>query len=113
MQKHKLLSLLGASGALLLLGGLVTKSLSVDSQQHQQYRTLMNQQLDQDATVNQNVLKARYTLLTSYDPLVRSMAKQLELQQGLKQIPGFIENQQILQQKLQKITRSLRKNKNS
>ena len=63
MQKQKLLGLLGVSGALLLFGGLVAKSLSVDNQQHQQYRTLMAQQLDKDATVNQSVLKARYALL--------------------------------------------------
>ncbi len=102
MQKQKLLGLLGASGALLLFGGLVTKSLSVDNQQNQQYRTLISQQLDKDAALNQSVLKARYALLTSYDPLVRSMSEQLDLQEDLKQIPGFIGGQQSLQQQLQK-----------
>lgn len=96
MQKQKLLGLLGVSGALVLFGGLIAKSLSVDNQQHQQYRTLMAQQLDQDATVNQSVLKARYALLTSYDPLVRAMSEQLDLQEDLKQVPGFIGNQQSL-----------------
>lgn len=96
MQKQKLLGLLGASGALLLFGGLVTKSLSVDNQQHQDYRTLMAQQLDKDATVNQNVLKARYALLTSYDPLVRAMSEQLALQKDLKQMPDFVGNSQAI-----------------
>lgn len=96
MQKQKLLGLLGASGALLLFGGLVTKSLSVDNQQHQDYRTLMAQQLDKDATVNQSVLKARYALLTSYDPLVRAMSEQLALQKDLKQVPGFVGNSQTI-----------------
>lgn len=96
MQKQKLLGLLGVSGALVLFGGLIAKSLSVDNQQHQQYRTLMAQQLDKDSSVNQSVLKARYALLTSYDPLVRAMSEQLELQEDLKQVPGFIGNQQTL-----------------
>ncbi|WP_299493023.1 DAHL domain-containing protein [Acaryochloris sp. IP29b_bin.137] len=96
MQKQKLLGLLGASGALLLFGGLVTKSLSVDNQQHQDYRTLMAQQLDKDATVNQSVLKARYALLTSYDPLVRAMSEQLALQKNLKQVPDFVGNSQTI-----------------
>jgi len=102
MQKQKLLGLLGASGALFLLGALVTKSLSIDNQQNQQYRILISQQVNKDAAVNESILKARYALLTSYDPLVRAMSEQLGLQTDLKQVPGFIGDPQVLQQQLQK-----------
>lgn len=92
--------ILGGGITLILLGGLVTQSLSVDSQRHQRYRTLIAQQLITDATLNKSVLKSRYALLTSYDPLVRSLSEQLSLQAKLEQIPSYIGNRQALQRQL-------------
>ncbi|WP_299490884.1 DAHL domain-containing protein [Acaryochloris sp. IP29b_bin.137] len=101
MSNQKFQRLLGGSLVLILFSGLVAQSLSVDSQVHQHYRTLIAEQFITDATLNQGVLKSRYALLSSYDPLVRSLSKQLSLQRKLEQIPRYIENQQILRQQLQ------------
>ena len=83
--------LLGIVSALLLLAFLLIRGFSVDSEQHQQYHRTTAEQLTKDAIVNQTVLKARYALLTSYDPLVRAVADEETLQQNLQQIPNFID----------------------
>ncbi len=100
--KPNLPRLLRIAGPLLLLAFLLVRGFSVDSEQHQQYRRTIAQQLTKDAIVNQTVLKARYALLTSYDPLVRAVADEGTLQQNLQQIPNFIggRDQQDIQQLL-------------
>ena len=94
--------LLGGLATLLLFGVLIFKSGSVSAKQHQRYRNAIAKQVEKDITVNQNVLKARYALLASYDPLVRAMADQLRLQNRLKAMPAFIGGQQDLQLQLTK-----------
>lgn len=101
MSNQKLQRFLGGSLVVILFSGLVSQSLSVDNQRHQHYRTLIAQQFITNATLNQSVLKSRYTLLTSYDPLVQSLSTQLSLQTKLEQIPSYIGNQQALQRQLQ------------
>ncbi len=101
MNHQKFQRLLGGSFVCILFSGLVTQSLSVDSQRHQHYRTLIAEQFITDATLNQSVLKSRYALFTSYDPLVKSLSVQLSLQTKLEQIPSYVGNQQVLQRQLQ------------
>ncbi len=101
MRNRKLFNYLGMSTLLFLFAGSVFKSLSVDSQIHQRYRSSIAQQLVQDAALNQGMLKSRYALLSSYDPLVRAISEQLELQTQLKQIPDFVSNKSGINQQLQ------------
>jgi PAS domain S-box-containing protein len=90
MQRNQLTKILALLGAVVILAFLIGKSLAVNFEQHQQYRGAIVQQLEKDATINQNILKARYALLTSYDPLVITVREQSNLQQGLQQVPNFI-----------------------
>lgn len=82
--------LLCVVGALLLLTFLISQSLSLNFEQHQRYQHIISKQLEQDATLNQSVVKARYALLTSYDPLVQAIANKQALEQDLLQIPNFL-----------------------
>jgi PAS domain S-box-containing protein len=104
MKRNLRFRLLGIIGALLLLLFLTAKSLSVNFDQHQQYRLTIAEQLEKDATLNQTVLKVRYALLSSYDPLVRAQADEGILQKNLHKIPGFIggSGKQEIQQLLAK-----------
>ena len=102
MKRNLSFRVLGIAGALLLLAFLLVRGFSVNFEQHQQYRRTMAEQLTKDAIINQTVLKARYALLTSYDPLVRAVADEETLQQNLQQIPDFVDghDQQDMQQLL-------------
>lgn len=92
--KHQgqLLTGIAIFSALLLLGFLVIKSRSVNFEQYRQYRTVLAQQLEENALINQAVLQARYNLLTSYDPLVASVETQASLQEALYNFPSFIDS---------------------
>ncbi|NET39066.1 MAG: PAS domain-containing protein, partial [Cyanothece sp. SIO1E1] len=91
MKRNQLFVILGSAGALFLLVLLALKSVSVDVQKNQQYSQAISAQREKDAILNQTVLKSRYALLSSYDPLVRALADQEELQNNLQQIPIYIE----------------------
>ena len=90
MKQNRLFKLLGTAAALLVLMFLVSKSLAINFEQHQLYRSTISNQLEDDAAINQNVLKARYALLISYDPLVRAVVDQAALQTELENIPDFV-----------------------
>lgn len=66
------------------------QSLTIDYTQHERYQDRIIQQIQADGTINQSVLKSRYSLATSYDPLVRAVNDQKLLQQELADIPSFI-----------------------
>jgi PAS domain S-box-containing protein len=90
MQKQQLQKLLGACGAVLLFIILICQSLAIDYTQHERYQDKIIQQFQSDATINQSILKSQYSLLSSYDPLVRAVNDQKIFQQELKNIPNFI-----------------------
>ena len=90
MKQNQLFRLLGVVAALLLLGFFITKSLSINIEEHQRYRSTISSQLEKNAAINQNILRARYALFISYDPLVGVMTDQLALQAELEHIPNFI-----------------------
>lgn len=108
MKQRKFFKYLGASTLLLLFTGSMLKSLSVDSETHQRYHASITQQLVKDAALNQGVLKSRYALLPSYDPLVQAISEQGAIQNQLEQIPGFIGDPSALNQQLQTNTKIFR-----
>lgn len=61
--------------------------------QYQQYRSKITLLQRQDAALELNILKSRYELFTTYDPLVSNLNKQKEIQQQLQEIPDFIDAQ--------------------
>lgn len=91
MQKQQLTKILGAGGAVLLFVILIWQSVAIDYGQHERYQDKITQQFQSDATINQSILKSQYSLLSSYDPLVRAVNDQKIFQQDLQQqIPDFI-----------------------
>ncbi len=88
-----------AVGSLLLLAGLALKGRAVDINRHLAYRSLLSEQLERDLTANQDLLKNRYALLSSYDPLIEQINQELILQEKLEQLPSFLshKSQQNLQ----------------
>jgi DAHL domain len=90
MQKQQLSKILGVCGAVLLFAILIWQSAAIDYSQHERYQEKIIQQFQADATINQSILKSQYSLLSSYDPLVRAVNDQKIYQQELQQIPAFI-----------------------
>ena len=80
-----------ALAAIFILAFLINKSLSVDFNQHQRYRIAIVQLQEKDATFNQDILKSKYQLFTSYDLLVNTLTTQKTIQQQLQEIPIFID----------------------
>lgn len=77
--------------AILVLVFLISKSLSLDFNQHQRYRSAIVELQEKDATFNQDILKFRYELFNSYDSLVNSLNAQKIIQQHLQELPNFID----------------------
>ena len=80
-----------ALATILILAFLIGKSLSIDFNQHQRYRSAIVEMQSEDATFNQDILKSRYELFNSYDSLVNNLAAQKMLQKQLHEIPSFID----------------------
>lgn len=75
----------------LLFAFLWVKSQTIDFEQHNLYIVNLRQTQELDARINQNVLQARYGLLTYYDPIVNDIAKLKNIQSELRQTPTFID----------------------
>ncbi len=91
--------------ALLLSFFLISKSLSVDFQQYQQYHDAIAEFREVDLIFNQELLQSRYELFANYDPLVTSIDQQKTLQGKLTKIPDFfpMQKRQEIELILQKI----------
>ena len=72
---------------------LIAKFFSVSTRQYQIYRDNLIELQQLDAEFNQIILKARYELFTTYDPLVSNLAKQQSLQAKLINVPDFIDSE--------------------
>ncbi|MCC5618430.1 SpoIIE family protein phosphatase [Nostoc sp. CHAB 5836] len=83
-----------ALAAILILAFLISKSLSIDFNQHQIYRSAIVQLQEKDATFNQDILKFRYELFNSYDSLVNSLTAQKKIQQQMQKFPSFIDKKE-------------------
>lgn len=87
----------------LLFVFLWVKSQTIDFEQHNLYVVNLRQTQELDARINQNVLQARYGLLSYYDPIVNDIAELKNIQSELQKTPTFIDRskrgelQQLLQ----------------
>jgi PAS domain S-box-containing protein len=90
MKRNRTTQILAVLFALGLFVVLMAQSLAVNYQVHEQYQTAIAQQSQTVAVINQQTLKSRYNLLSSYDPLVRAVNEQKSLQQSLEKLPSFI-----------------------
>ena len=70
---------------------LISKSFDTSTKPYQEYQDNLIKLQQLDADFNQEILKSRYELFTSYDPLVKNLIDQQSLQVNLKNIPIFID----------------------
>ena len=89
---NRFLSIAIAIIVLLISFFLISKFFAVSTRQYQIYRDNLIELQQLDADFNQEILRARYELFVSYDPLVRNLATQQSLQEKLINIPAFIDS---------------------
>ena len=70
---------------------LLSQSMSIDFYQYQSYRDSIIQLQRLDQIFKQEILKSRYELFASYDPLVRNIEAQEKTLEHIRAIPGFIQ----------------------
>ena len=104
MKQYRWFNILTIVSAAIFLIFLVVKSLSINLENHQKYQTALAHQNERKAIINQELLKSRYELFFSYDPLVNHLSELKETQAKLTTIPKFIEgnNREDFQQILVK-----------
>ena len=109
MKKYRWFNILTIVSAAIFLIFLVAKSLSIDLENHQQYQTALARQNERKAIINQEMLKSRYELFFSYDPLVNHLSELKETQAKLTAIPKFIQgsNRENFQQILAKSSQAV------
>lgn len=86
--------------ALSIMGFLFYKTKAVDIQEHNRFLTLLLEMQHEDASLNENLLKARNANLINYDPIVKNV---FDLKSGtskLKDLPGFLDKESFTYQKL-------------
>ena len=79
--------------ALLIFIALIFQSFGVSYENNQRYLATIAQERQVGGILQQNILRSRYSLQTSYDPLVTAVQQQKRLQQELTQVPSFISRQ--------------------
>ena len=77
-------------GSALLLTFLFVQQMPVDRQQHDRYLRDLQRMKQLDAEVNRDLLRSRYELLRSYDPLVQRLEEMRQARADLQLIPSFI-----------------------
>jgi HPt (histidine-containing phosphotransfer) domain-containing protein len=88
--------LLGALGILLtvgVLGWLYQKTSSLTPEDHAHVDSALRELRSLDRTINQDVLRARYQLIGSYDPVLRSYRRTEELEAALASPPKYLDAQ--------------------
>ena len=76
---------------LALLGGLWKKTQSLNPEDHTHLDAALRELRSLDRTINQDVIRARYKLIDSYDPVLRSYRRVEELEQQIAAPPSFLD----------------------
>src|SRR6266496_6058822 len=82
------------AGSVLLLTFLFFKSTAINFAEHNEFSGNLHRLRELNATLNENILKARYGLVTSYDSLVIGTSEIGNVQKHLGSIPSFVEVQE-------------------
>ena len=93
MTRSRIAQILSTIGVVLLFAFLFSKSQSIDSEQHDRYNADLLQLKESDASLDDAILRTRYRLLASYDPLNLQLAKIRKLQGSVKNPPAYIDGQ--------------------
>ncbi len=86
----RLRSLALGTGAALLLTFLFVRTQAIDARVHDRYSTDLRRLLELDATLNQDLLRARDRLLPYYDPLVVGVTELDRVGTRLRRPPDFV-----------------------
>ncbi len=77
-------------GIILALTFLFLKARSIDVYQHDSFSSDLRQLTALDATLNQDILKSRFGLLSSYDRITNVLNTEKQVRDRLQKIPDFI-----------------------
>ena len=91
MTRSRIVKILSGIGVVLLFAFLLSKSQSIDSEQHDRYHSDLLQLKESDASLDDAILRTRYRLLASYDPLNVQLAKIRKLQGSVKNPPAYLD----------------------
>ncbi|CAN1211822.1 hypothetical protein TUMEXPCC7403_16575 [Tumidithrix helvetica PCC 7403] len=69
---------------------LVTKAQAIDERKHDLFALNFRQISALDTSLNENVFKIRYGLLTYYDPIITEFNQIKKLRSSLENLPGFV-----------------------
>jgi PAS domain S-box-containing protein len=83
-------NILGVAGIVLLLAFLLMKAQSIDTEQHDRYNADLLRLKESDASLDDAIVRTRYRLLTSYDPLNLELARIRKLHNDVKIPPPYI-----------------------
>lgn len=97
MKRKRMIEIVAAIGAIALFLVLILQSVTIDPKLHEEYKALIDRQIQTDLKINQSVLKIRYNLLASYDPLVRDVIEEQKIQRELENPPFYL-NIEVRQQ---------------
>lgn len=91
MQRLRFQNVCVIAAVLLLLTFLFIKTRAINPDEHNRFSRDLRELRGSDATLNENILKARYGLLTSYDQLVAENEDIKRIQADLQNIPSFVD----------------------
>ncbi|MGH7788550.1 MAG: DAHL domain-containing protein [Candidatus Binatia bacterium] len=89
-RRRWLYSALAAGLAVLLLTGLFRYARAADPAAHERFNATLRRLKELDATVNQDLLRARFDLMPSYDPLVAAGTEIERLETTQRNLPAFL-----------------------
>ena len=90
MTLSRIIKLIAAAAIGLLLVFLIYESKAVDGDQHDRYSAAIRQLKETDVTLNQDVLRTRYGLLCSYDPIEVECGEMKKLLGVLRSVPTYV-----------------------
>ncbi len=79
------------SAAVLCLTFLFLKTQAIDFGEHDRFSSRLHQLKEVDAILNQDILRSRFGLLTTYDPIVAEVAEMKKISGQLKKVPSFVD----------------------
>src|SRR5450432_421760 len=79
------------SAAILVLTFLFMKTQAIDIGEHDRFSTRLHQLKEVDAILNQDILRSRFGLITSYDPIIAEVSELKTISSQLKIVPAFVD----------------------
>jgi signal transduction histidine kinase/CheY-like chemotaxis protein len=95
------LSAIGVLSSVWVLAFLITKSLPINTEEHQRYLQTLKQEQKESYLLSKNIIESKYAILSSYNLLSHPLSKFENNQKKLLEIPSLIRNKD--RQEIQKL----------